>query len=260
MSNEREVEAALLIRADDPAPVAGQFADLRLIAGYHLHPRPTERLHDWYFDTPGRDLQTRRLPLRIRERDGARWIALKSARGARASGALEREEIELAWSPEGLGRILHELRRRGIVLPDPLREAGNDNPIRVMARLGLKIVQERTTERQARDVTATPPPAARLAELAIDRVEYVFPARTARLYLVEVEVKGKGGERAVEAIANALLEQFGAGLRRWPYGKLASGREIGELLAAGALDGLVGRDGALTPRALEMLEDRLRGA
>lgn len=257
MPNESEIEIALLIGADDPAAVAGTIADRGGIADYSLRPRPLERLHDRHFDTPGRDLQTRRLALRIRERAGARWIALKSPRGMRDSGALEREEIELAWSPQALGRIVRELRRWSIALPDPPRDAGSD-PIRVMARLGLEVVQERTTERQAWDVTATARPAGRLAELAIDRVEYIFPARMARLYLVEVEVKGDGGERAVQAIANALLEQFGASLRRWPYGKLASGREVGELLAAGALEGLFGRDGTLTPKALDRLEARLR--
>jgi hypothetical protein len=96
-----------------------------------------------------------------------------------------------------------------------------------------------------------------VAELTVDDVGYRLPAGTARLLEVEVEAKGSGGLETVQALLEALAEGFPGELRPWPYGKLATGRAVEQLLAEGRLEGLLGPDDRIRPAAHELLDEFL---
>jgi hypothetical protein len=96
-----------------------------------------------------------------------------------------------------------------------------------------------------------------VAELAVDEVAYQLPAGTVRLLEVEVEAKGPGGLATVEALLGALAQAFPHELRPWPYGKLATGRAVERLLAAGRLQGLLDDAGMLRPGAHDLLAEIL---
>jgi hypothetical protein len=124
-----------------------------------------------------------------------------------------------------------------------------------MRWLGLRVVQDRETHRRPRGVVREAELAGPvLAELAVDAVVFRTDHREVRLYDVEIEAKSPDGPAAAQSVAHALASRYAAALRRWPYGKLATGDVIEHLFAEGALHGLLAPDGALTPAAYDTLE------
>jgi hypothetical protein len=96
-----------------------------------------------------------------------------------------------------------------------------------------------------------------VAELTVDDVAYQLPAGTARLLEIEVEAKGSGGLEVVQTLLGALVDQLPGDLRPWPHGKLATGRAVERLLAAGKLEGLLDEAGRIRPAAHDRLAEVL---
>jgi inorganic triphosphatase YgiF len=251
----REVEGVLLACGDDPAAVRRRLAGLQRLEGFDLLPRDPERIRDVYLDTGDGDLAEARIAFRVRELDGRPLLTLK-ADARRTGSASERLELEAPWSAGALQAALEELRRRGIRLPGLPLDPGE--PLAVLAGLGLRPTQIRETTRTPRDVVGRDGRGeAPVAELAVDEVAYQLPAGTVRLLEVEVEAKGPGGLATVEALLGALAQAFPHELRPWPYGKLATGRAVERLLAAGRLQGLLDDAGMLRPGAHDLLAEIL---
>jgi hypothetical protein len=136
--------------------------------------------------------------------------------------------------------------------------AGAGEPLADLAALGLHPTQTRETTRTPRDVVERDDPGAGpVAELTLDDVAYQLPAGRARLLEVEVEAKGPGGMETVQSVLGALAERFPDDLRPWPYGKLATGRAVEQLLAEGRLEGLLDGDGRIRPAAHNLLAEFL---
>jgi CYTH domain len=277
----REVEGVLLVRADDQEAAARRVARLEAVDRFDLRPRPAQRIRDTYLDTADGDLAARRVAFRVRELDGRPLLTLK-ADPVRSGLAAERLELEAPWSAEALAAVLEELRRRGVQLADPpegagahgdwrltggrtaastsAREAsiGAGEPLADLSGLGLRPTQVRDTTRTPRDVLERGREAAGpVAELTVDDVGYQLPTGSARLLEVEVEAKGPGGMATVQALLAALAEGFPEELRPWPYGKLATGRAVEQLLAAGRLEGLLDAEGRIHPSAHDRLAEFL---
>lgn len=256
----REVEGVLLVCADDQEAAGRRVAGLEGVDRFELRARPTQRIRDTYLDTGQGALGAARVAFRVRELDGQPLLTLK-ADAVRSGLAGERLELEAPWSGEALGRVLEELRRRRVRLPDPPEGAGAGEPLADLGGLGLRPTQVRETTRTPRDVLERGrPDAGPVAELTVDDVGYRLPAGTARLLEVEVEAKGAGGLETVQALLEALAEGFPGELRPWPYGKLATGRAVEQLLASGRLNGLLGPDDRIRPAAHEPLAELLSKA
>jgi inorganic triphosphatase YgiF len=252
----REVEGVLVVSAPDPEAVARRLAALETVDRFDLVARPVLRLRDVSLDTADGALGAARVTLRLREQDGRPLLTLK-ADAVRSGLAAERLELEAPWSAEALQAALDELARRGVGVPAAGPGAGA--PLEVLAGLGLHPTQTRDTTRTPRDVLERSRPAAGpVAELVVDDVGYRFPAGAVRLLEVEVEAKGPGGLATVQALLAALAEGFPGELRPWPWGKLATGRAAERLLAAGALEGLLGPAGRLGPAAYDRLAEILQ--
>jgi CYTH domain len=253
----REVEGVLLFSAEDSEAAARRVAGLEGVDRFELRPRPSQRIRDTYLDNEDGDLGARRVAFRVRELDGRPLLTLK-ADAVRSGLAAERLELEAPWSAGALGAVLEELRRRGIRLAGPAEGAGAGEPLADLAGLGLRPTQVRETTRTPRDVHERGDPGAGpVAELTIDDVGYRLPAGTARLLEVEVEAKGPGGLETVQALLEALAEAFPEELRPWPYGKLATGRAVEQLLAAGRLKGHLDEAGRIRPSAHDRLAEFL---
>ena len=256
----REVEGVLLVCADDPEAAGRKVAGLEGVDRFELRARATQRIRDTYLDTAEGALGAARVAFRVRELDGRPLLTLK-ADAVRSGLAGERLELEAPWSAEALGSVLEELRRRGVRLPEPPEGAGAGEPLADLAALGLHPTQTRETTRTPRDVVERDDPGAGpVAELTLDDVAYQLPAGRARLLEVEVEAKGAGGLATVQALLGALAEGFPGELRPWPYGKLATGRAVEQLLAAGRLEGLLGPDDRIRPAAHDLLAEFLAEA
>jgi inorganic triphosphatase YgiF len=256
--HSREVEGVLLVRADDQEAAGDRVAALEAVDRFQLRPRPARRIRDVYVDTDDGALAGSRVAFRLREQDGRPLLTLK-ADAARSGLASERLELEAPWSADALQAALEELRRRGVELPTPPpKEAGAGEPLGDLAALGLRPTQTRETTRIPRDVVERDDPeAGPVAELTLDDVAYQLPVGRARLLEVEVEAKGRGGMEAVESVLGALAERFPDDLRPWPYGKLATGRAVEQLLADGRLEGLLDGDGRIRPAAHDLLAEFL---
>ena len=267
----REVEGVLLVNADDQAAAGDRVAALETVDRFQLRPRPAQRIRDVYIDTDDGALAGSRVAFRLRDQDDRPLLTLK-ADAVRSGLASERLELEAPWSAEALQAALEELRRRGVELPtSPVGsgeprwgapvdrdEAGAGEPLADLAALGLHPTQTRETTRTPRDVVERDDPAAGpVAELTLDDVAYQFPAGRARLLEVEVEAKGSGGMETVQSVLGALAERFPDDLRPWPYGKLATGRAVEQLLADGRLEGLLDGDGRIRPAAHNLLAEFL---
>ena len=255
--HSREVEGVLLVRADDQEAAGGRVAALEAVDRFQLRPLPARRIRDIYVDTDDGALAGTRVAFRLREQDGRPLLTLK-ADAVRSGLASERLELEAPWSAGALTAALAELRRRGVELPTAPEEIGAGEPLADLAALGLHPTQTRETTRTPRDVVERDDPGAGpVAELTLDDVAYQFPAGRARLLEVEVEAKGSGGMETVESVLGALAERFPDDLRPWPYGKLATGRAVEQLLADGRLEGLLDSDGRIRPAAHNLLAEFL---
>jgi CYTH domain len=252
----REVEGVLLVCADDQEAVGRKVAGLEAVDRFRLRARPAQRIRDTYLDTGDGVLAAGRVAFRVRELDGRPLLTLK-ADPVRSGLAAERLELEAPWSAAALGTVLEELGRRGIQLADPPEGAGAGEPLADLAALGLGPTQVRETTRTPRDVLDPGRDPGPVAELTIDDVGYRLLAGTARLLEVEVEAKGPGGLETVQALLAALAEAFPEELRPWPYGKLATGRAVEELLAAGRLAGHLDPAGRIRPSAHDRLAEFL---
>jgi inorganic triphosphatase YgiF len=248
----REIEAALIIRSRNPQIVARKIAGLRSIADYRLLPQDSETIHDLYFDTPDRKLQTQKLALRLREIGTTRWITLKGPSQPTDWGGMERLEIEAPWSQDALTRVVKELtdRRINMLLHD--QDFDRTHPLDVMTSSGLEVVQNRETHRQVRNVVFRESGPV-LAELAIDSVVYYFGDQEIRHHEVEIEAKVRDSSTVLKTVIERLTAMYRPVLRRWDHSKLATGMAIQKMLSEGALIGLLDNDGNLTPVAYDKI-------
>lgn len=248
-SDSCETEIPLIICSHQPAKHIKQIAELTSIANYRLVSQKSQTIHDFYFDAP--------VVLRLREINGTPWLTLKGPSQRTGWGGIKRQEIEVQWSEDGLTKIINELKERGI----KLRSAGTldyARPLKVLKRLGLKIIQDRENHRIVRNIVHKNDRKGRvLAELAIDSVVYHFLRQEVCLYELEIESKSKTGPSVVKTVAKALVAQFDSVLRPWQYGKLITGLAIEKLLNAGALRGLLTADNNLKPSAYDKIADCL---
>jgi len=256
----REVEAALLICGEHPAETARSLAVLTEVDGYELQVLPSQNLHDVYFDTSDGRLGSEAIALRLRSVDGSWYITRKGPGRQVEPGTVDRSEIELPWSIEVLPRVLERELALGPSVEKPESAAKDPDPVRSMQRRGLVVVQDRETHRQRRAVIPAKRALGPVAELAIDDVTFKLSHRRVRLYEIELELKAPGEAGAVRAVVEALEQRYRSELRRWPYGKLPTGKALEALEKTGALGGLLGADGVLISGGCAGLEEYLRSA
>ena len=228
-SNSTETESTLVVASENPEIILSRIEKIPSISGYQLLPGGDLTLNDHYFDNPSSDLSSRKWALRIRQIDEHSWIAAKGPSRETGPGIVERAEIELAWSPEAFDKLSDVLARHGLFLSG-LRESGiSKGPLEVLTDVGLIVIQRRQTVRTVRHVRSTEEDLI-LAELALDRVIYHFEGRILLHHEIEIEFKSKGAYSAAQYLTQYLLGLFPTELRKWRYGKLATGRAIEALV------------------------------
>lgn len=248
-----EVEATLAVVSERPAEVAERIAELDGVGPYRFEWQGDEELRDVYLDTSAGELWGRDVALRLRQ-GGSGWrITLKGPARPASGGGVERSELEVEWSPAKLDRVLGTLRERGVELPAPPSDAGED-PVAVLRGLGLDVVQDRRTVRRSARVTAASAGGAgeTLAWLALDTVSFrTASGRSVRHREVEVEATPAAPDGLPGTVAGLLRRRLGDALRPWEHPKLATGAAVEEL------DPPAGPDGSLRPAAYELLQREL---
>lgn len=228
-SNSKETETTLVVASENPEEILSKIGKISSIYDYQLLPGGALTLNDYYFDKRSGDLLSRNWALRIRQMDEHYWIAAKGPSRETAPGVLERAEIELAWSPGAFDKLSNLLARHGLFISG-LEERGiSEDPLEFLRDVGLIVIQKRQTVRTVRHIRSTKKNRV-LAELALDRVIYHFESRALLHHEIEIESKEKKAYSAIQSLAQYLLGLFPDELRKWRYGKLATGRAIEALV------------------------------
>ena len=247
-----EIEETLLVYSEHPEIVIEKLATLRELSGYRLLPQKMITLQDTYFDTPDRKLAAKRFSLRLRKTDKTTLITLKGPPKPIPCGGQKRLEIEEIFSPKALFEIIRDLRSEGLNIsyPDQNTILSPDK----MNTLGFVVVQNRTTDREIRNiVSGEKEHTVLLAEMVLDSVVYHFSDLKCRHFEIEIEAKQNQDLTVIKNCIEALLENYGAELRHWKYGKLLTGMIIEKLAKKGKLEGLWAKDNKLKPAAYDKL-------
>ncbi|MEW6350314.1 MAG: CYTH domain-containing protein [Thermodesulfobacteriota bacterium] len=249
----QEIEATLAICSDKPEATAARIAGLTALAGHRLDPKATLVIRDRYFDSAAWALARADWGLRVRECSGELLVALKGPARITECGAVVRPEIEGLWAAETLGRVSQLLRDLGVITSGHVISNSDADPLDTLTALGLRVIQDRFTRREVRDVLTPAGRESPIAELVVDTVTYTFQDLAVQHLEVEIEAKADGSSALLATMVRELLTRFGDALRVWEHNKLATGLALGHLHAGGELAGLLVSTHTLAPRAYDRL-------
>lgn len=246
-----EIEATVVICDEDPERISADIEGLEALGTYRFSRRGRTTIEDVYFDSPDGILKETGWALRIRRTDDV-WLLTAKGPGHRPmDGVAVRNELESPWSREGLSRVLPALplvgERRIVV------SCIESDPVSSLVGSGLVRIHHRTTRRHTADLSKSLSGNV-YAELAVDRVTYRFPSGPILHWEVEIEAKGKGNSATVSEMMRNLLMIYGGSLRKWDYGKLATGSAVQRLIEEGSIENLIGSDRRLLPGAYDLIE------
>ena len=250
-----ESEIALIIK-DEATHIRKKLAGLRQILEYDLRPKPRQIIYDTYYDTPENSLRQRKITLRVRRLSDTSLISTKSDIRRIAGNIIRRREMELPWAYNSVRLVAKNLKLNS---PTMSVSQFRSMPVsRVLATMGLDVVQERRTRRDISDVVRKgKTPTSILAELSIDMVTYTFKDIKVGLSEVEVEARSARGLASVQKIANALVSKYQTFLQHWFYGKFVTGLAIRKLLETKAFQSHI-VNGDLGSEAFKLIDRRLR--
>ena len=250
-----ESEIVLIIK-DDADHTRKEVAGLRHILEYDLRPKPRRTIYDTYYDTSENSLRERKISFRTRRVGGTLLISTKSDLRKVSGNIIRRRETELPWSYDSVRLLMRSLKMKTPTLS--ISRFRSIPASRVLASMGLNVIQERRTLREARNVIErNKSPTSTLAELALDRVTYSFHHVKVGFSEVEVEAKSPGTLGNVQEIASTLISKYHPILQQWLHGKFVTGLAIGKLLRIHALQRYLVK-GNLGPKAFDVIDRTIR--
>jgi inorganic triphosphatase YgiF len=253
-SSAFESEIALIIK-DNSDHIRKELAGIRRIMSYDLTPKPSQFIYDTYYDTGEKLLRGRKTTLRIRKIDGALLVSTKSDIRRIARNIIRRREIERPWSYDSIRLVATTLK-----LKTPTVSVSQFQSVPVsntLATMGLEVIQERRTQREARNIVASRrTPVSTLAEFAIDHVTYTFGKITVELSEIEIEAKAPRSLSPVREVADTLVSKYGPYVQQWFHGKFVTGLAIQSLVKTKALQSYM-LNGELAPGAFELIESAI---
>lgn len=253
-AGEPEIEASLAVSSETPAEVAARIGGLARIGEHRLAWIGTERLRDVYLDTDDGQLGERGLAMRLRRGAGGWTLTLKGEARPAPGGGVERSELEVAWSGDGMEEVLDELRDRGVSRPGSPPPAAEGDPVEALRSAGFRVVQDRHTVRRSARVLPPGDGGEPVATLVVDAVRFETASEGAvRHREVEIEAAPAGPPELPGRLAGLLRERFGDALRPWEHGKLATGAALERIRPP------VGPGGDLLPAAYDLLEREMSG-
>lgn len=245
--SESEIAFVITNRSLD---IARDIAGITSLGGYELRPKPRLKITDTYYDTGRRLLGKKKIGLRTRKVGGELFISMKSKPHRLSGIGLRRNEFESSFSYESLAMIVKAL---GLTELPKKPLTPSFVPSKVLPRLGLKVVQERHTTRDVRDIFGLGKLRnRRIAELDIDRVTFQGNPKV-QVFEVEIEAKAAGSLKSIQTVAAELESSYSGFLRVWPHAKLVTGLAIQRLASGGAL-GRYLQNRKLKPEAFGLID------
>lgn len=92
-----ESEIALIIK-DNMHRIRNELSRTHRLLEYDLKPKPSEIIHDTYYDTKDKFLREKRITFRIRRIDDTQLISTKSDILRVSGNIIQRRELERPWS------------------------------------------------------------------------------------------------------------------------------------------------------------------
>jgi hypothetical protein len=249
-----EIETTLAICTESPDEFVRELASLPEIGGYRLMHQADRAIRDVYLDLPERGLRDRGFGLRLRVVDGEPFITLKGKLEEVAAGARSREEIELPWSQDAINAVAARIGELGLRIAPPSASLHWNDPLALLAEMGLVETQKRETRRRPRLVKGPGESSLSPAELVIDSVVYQLSSCHVRHHEIEVEMMGSGTVALIQEITAALASRWPAKLRYWQLGKRATGGMVEKLLAEHRPEDIISESGDLLPVAYDLIE------
>ena len=229
-----EIETKLVILGEESEAILKEIASYDVIGMYKLLHGKTKMLHDTYFDTPAKALFGQGIALRTREQEGSVVICVKKDEHTDEHGTTHRDETELPWSSESLAYILRTLP--DIPIPTGASDIKASTPRKYLEELGLISIHERQTRRHTMDVVALiEPEKGIIAEIALDKVNYLIGGSRILHYEIEVEAKAPGAVEHIVHLTDFLRKTYGDKLMPWDHNKLLTGFAMEQLYLLGEL-------------------------
>lgn len=254
-----EVEAKLVVLGDDPQAIFDALRSREEFAGLRAGPFAEYEIHDCYFDFEDAALEREGSALRLRERaesgERQQLLALKGPGSQLEGHRIERLELEANWSLDHLAELSARFPRPLKIEAREMQESlGTLDAQQALHASGLHLIQERNTKRWASELSAD---GGSVAELALDLVRFGLPETeqasvNGAIEHFEIEVEAKPGAdlHSIDAVVQALLDEWAVELIPWRLSKTALGRCVEQLAAASELAPLC-RGDRLTPAGYE---------
>jgi inorganic triphosphatase YgiF len=254
-SSAFESEIPLIIK-EDARHVRKDLENIHHLLDYDLEPKPSRIIHDTYYDTTENSLRQRKITLRTRRVGRTLLISSKSDIRRISGNIVRRRERELPWAYDSVRLVAKNLKLNTPTMSSPRFQRVPAS--RTLEAMGLRVIQERRTQRVARDIVRRgTSPTLTLAELAIDSVTYTFDRISVGFSEIEIEAKAAGGLSTVREVANELLSKYQHFLRPWSHGKFATGLAIRKLLKTKKLQQYLA-NGELNPSAFQLIDRTIR--
>ena len=222
-----EFEVKLVVASRQSREIASSLKKLTRVGDYRLGNRQVIKIRDIYFDTGIDTLRKNQLALRARLTENKKLLTLKGRAAIADWGGIKRLEIEETWSVSSLQKILERIPDLNfdpnflfaIFLPD--------NPVKTLEKLDFRIVQDRITQREMRDVVIQGSHES-LADFVIDEVHFQTTAGEVIHQEVEIEAPEEKSIEYVHIILKELQNRYPEDLRIWLYSKLETGDIIAQ--------------------------------
>ena len=229
-----EIETKLVILGDESEAIFEEIASYDVIGKYKILHGKTKMLQDTYFDTPAKALSGQGIALRTREQEGSVVICVKKDEHTDEHGTTHRDETELPWSSKSLAYILETLP--DIPVPAGAIDIQAGTPRECLEGLGFISIHERQTRRHTLDVvTLSEPEKGIIAEIALDKVNYLIKDSRILHYEIEVEAKTPGTVEHIVHLRDFFRKTYGEKLMPWDHNKLLTGLALEQLYLLGKL-------------------------
>lgn len=229
-----EIETKLVVLGDESEAILKEIASYDVIGMYKLLNGKTKMLQDTYFDTPAKALSGQGIALRTQEQEGSVVICVKKDEHTDERGTTHRDETELPWSSESLAYILKTLP--DISVPAGTIDIKASTPRKYLEEIGLISIHERQTRRHTMDVVALiEPEKGIIAEIALDKVDYLIEGSRILHYEIEVEAKVPGAVEHIVHLTDFFRKTYGDKIMPWVHNKLLTGFAMKQLYLLGKL-------------------------
>lgn len=221
-----EVEAAMLLLSNNIKMIIEKIQNVIRNSSYESVKNGTEKIHDLYYDTPDKKLETQKIQLRIRIlHEKVYKVTLKVLKEVRENYS-DRIEIERLWSKEAFDDIFNNLVRMNIRFQN--REGSyNEDPKTSFNNIGLIVIQDRKTNRQILNAVNKISGLIEF-EFDVDTTTILLDSNTEiRFSELEIESKKSGNEKELNMILNKVLKL--PELMPWPHSKLETGMAVTKL-------------------------------